>query len=119
LAIMLVAAFAAGSAILATAAEAGQTVKIGGIDLPADCALAKNERPRLLFRGRDLPKYKERIAGPMKADFERFKAYWDAKIAEKGYDSRVTNPFSVVGTGHRIGVGWQKRRGGNRGAAAS
>ena len=63
-----------------------QTTKIGEIELPADCALLRNERPRLLFRGRDLPRYRERITGVMKSDFERFKAYWDAKIAEKDYD---------------------------------
>ena len=60
-----------------------QTVRIAGLTLPADCALAKNERPRLLFRGRDLAKYKARLRGVMKDDFERFKRYWDAKLAKK------------------------------------
>jgi len=69
--------------LLCTAATSAQTVKIGSLTLPADCALAKNERPRLLFRGRDLPKYKARIRGVMKDDFERFKRYWDRKLAKK------------------------------------
>ncbi|MHC4400600.1 MAG: hypothetical protein ACYTG0_13070 [Planctomycetota bacterium] len=51
------------------------TVKIGEIEVPSDRALARNERPRLLFRGRDLPEYKRRIAGEMKEDFEAFRAY--------------------------------------------
>lgn len=67
------------------AAGVGQTVKIGDLTVPADCALAKNERPRLLFRGRDLPEYQARIAGPMKGDFERFKKYWDQRIADPAY----------------------------------
>jgi hypothetical protein len=64
--------------------------------LPADCALARNERPRLLFRGRDLPRYRRRIAGPMKAEFERFRAFWDSRIAEKGYDWQTAEGMDGV-----------------------
>ncbi len=56
------------------------------LELPRDCALARGERPRLLFLGRDLPKLRERIRGPMKADFARFRAFWDQQIAAEGYD---------------------------------
>ena len=59
--------------------------KIGPITIRPDSAFAKNEHPRLLFRQRDLPKYRARIAGPMKVDFDRFKAYWDGKTAKPGY----------------------------------
>jgi hypothetical protein len=56
------------------------------VDLPADCGLAQNEHPRLLLRERDLQTYKDRIAGPMKDDFGRFKGYMDEKTSAKGYD---------------------------------
>jgi len=72
------------------------TVKIGGLEVPADCALARSERPRLLFRGRDLPKYKQRIAGLMKADFERFRAFWDREIARGGYDWRSAEAMDGI-----------------------
>jgi len=62
------------------------TVKIGEMEVSADCALARNERPRLLFRGRDLPEYKRRIASEMKEDYEAFRAYWDKEISAENYD---------------------------------
>ena len=69
-------------------AAEGNRVKIGSLEVPRDCPLARNERPRLLFRGRDLPKYKARIRGPMKEDFDRFKAYWDRKLSTKNYQAK-------------------------------
>jgi len=86
----------AAAVVFATLGAQAGTVKIGEVELPADCALAKNERPRLLFRGSDLPKYKERIAGPMKADFEHFKAYWDAEMAKQGYDWKSAEQMDGV-----------------------
>ncbi len=64
----------------------GDMVNIGGLEFSADSALVKDERPRLLFRGRDLPKYKARVQGVMKNDYKRFKAFWDKTISKKDYD---------------------------------
>lgn len=40
------------------------TVTIGGVELPADCALAHREHPRLLFTKADLPRLRERLKHP-------------------------------------------------------
>ena len=77
--------------------------------LPADCALAKNERPRLLLRGRDLERYRRRIAGPMKGDFERFRAFWDKRIAQKGYDWKSAEQMDGVCLGVLYQLTGQRR----------
>ena len=95
--------------VVGAGAAFAETVKIGGLELPADCPLVKNERPRLLFRGRELSRYKERIAGAMKADFERFKAYWDGKIAEKDYDWKKDYTLDGVALGVLYQLTGEKR----------
>ncbi len=42
----------------------GQTVRIGAVEVPADCPLARREHPRLLFTKADIPKLRERISTP-------------------------------------------------------
>lgn len=44
--------------------EAQDTVTIGDVDLPADCALASREHPRLLFTKADLPRLRARLKHP-------------------------------------------------------
>jgi hypothetical protein len=43
---------------------AQDTVTIGGVDLSADCALARKEHPRLLFTQADLPRLRARLKHP-------------------------------------------------------
>ena len=83
-------------ALLVAGPARAASVSIGGLVVPADCALARDERPRLLFRARDLPKYKSRIAGPMRADFQRFRSFWDKEIARQGYEWRSAESMDGV-----------------------
>ncbi len=69
-----------------SAANSVRMVKIGSLSMRADSALALNERPRLLFRKSDLPAIKARINGPMKKEFDKYRAWWDKQIAQSGYD---------------------------------
>ncbi len=41
---------------LSSAVSADSTVTIGGVEVPAHCALARKEHPRLLFTKADLPR---------------------------------------------------------------
>jgi len=43
---------------------AGETVTIGGVEIPVDCALARHEHPRLLFTKADLPRLRQRLPHP-------------------------------------------------------
>ena len=63
------------------ACDAKDTVTIGGVELPADCALALKEHPRLLFTQADLPRLRGSPSSwsmpsslPRKARQERF--FW-------------------------------------------
>jgi hypothetical protein len=58
MAVALAAALAAGRSL------AAETVTIGGVEVPATCALATKEHPRLLFTRADLPRLKERLKNP-------------------------------------------------------
>ncbi len=49
---------------MAWPAAAGETVRIGGVAVPADCPLARGEHPRLLFCRRDIPRLRRRLAHP-------------------------------------------------------
>ena len=51
------------AAALAATAD-GETVKIGGVTIPADCPLARKEHPRLLFTQADLPRLRARLKHP-------------------------------------------------------
>jgi len=44
--------------------KAGETVTIGGVEMSADCALARREHPRLLFTKADLPGLRARLKHP-------------------------------------------------------
>ena len=52
--------------------QAGETVTIGGVQVPADCALARKEHPRLLFTKQDLPRLRERLKHPRIANLRLF-----------------------------------------------
>ena len=45
-------------------ADAQRTVAVGGVDIAADCPLARKEHPRLLFTRADLPRLKTRLKHP-------------------------------------------------------
>jgi len=45
-------------------AEAADTLRIGSVEVPADCPLARNEHPRLLLNKADLPEIRQRIEKP-------------------------------------------------------
>jgi len=45
-------------------AAAGETVRIGGVEVPADSPLARKEHPRLLFTKAELPAIRERAKRP-------------------------------------------------------
>jgi hypothetical protein len=49
---------------LAQHANMAGTVSVGGVEVPADCALARKEHPRLLFTPADLPRLRERLKHP-------------------------------------------------------
>lgn len=52
----------AGSSIEVRPAQ--ETVTIGGVRVPADCALARREHPRLLFSKADIPRLRDRLKHP-------------------------------------------------------
>jgi len=71
---------------LCTAAAAGaETVRIGGVDVPADCALARGEHPRLLFTQADLPRLRARLQQPRLAR----ELAWARQLADQGKASAV------------------------------
>jgi len=92
-----------------TILAASATVRSGALEMPADCALVTNEHPRLLFRQRDLTAYKGRIAGPMAEDFQRFRAWWDRKIAVPGYDWKSAEEMDGVALGVLYQLTGQRR----------
>lgn len=76
------------AAALACAAEivgAGETVRIGGIEVPADCALARGEHPRLLFTRADIPRLRERLKHPRIAR----ELAWARRLAADGKASAI------------------------------
>ena len=50
--------------ILCRPAIGRDSITIGGVDVPADCALARREHPRLLFTKADLPGLRARLKHP-------------------------------------------------------
>jgi len=75
-----------GSMGLALAsATAGEAVTIGGVDVPADCALARKEHPRLLFTQRDIPRLRERLKLPRIAQ----ELAWAKQLAAEGKASAI------------------------------
>jgi len=67
----------------ALSASGGVTVRVGSLDVPADCALARKEHPRMLFSKADLPKIRERIAKPgLRQIYDRMKKTVDEQLAQ-------------------------------------
>ncbi|HUT32607.1 MAG TPA: heparinase II/III family protein [Planctomycetota bacterium] len=66
-------------------AAGGETVLIGGVAVPADCALAKKEHPRLLFTRADLPRLRERLKQPRLAK----ELEWAKSLAADGKASAI------------------------------
>ena len=65
------------------AADSPPTTTIAGISVPADCALARREHPRLLFTKADLPDIRRRIAQqPLKEIYDILKATVDKELAQ-------------------------------------
>ena len=74
---------AATSQPASAAAQGGMKVRIGSISVPADCALARKEHPRMLFTKADLPGIKERIKKPtLKPIYDRMKKTVDDQMAQ-------------------------------------
>ncbi len=65
--------------------QAGETVTIGGVQVPADCALARKEHPRLLFTKQDLPRLRERLKHPRIAK----ELAWAKQLAADGKASPI------------------------------
>jgi len=66
-------------------AVAGETVRIGGVDVPADCALARKEHPRLLFTRADVPQLRKRLEHPRIAK----ELAWAKQLAADGKASAI------------------------------
>ena len=69
----------------ASVAMGAGTVRIGGVDVSADCALARREHPRLLFTKADLPRLRARLQEPRLAR----ELAWARQLADKGKASAV------------------------------
>jgi hypothetical protein len=78
-------------------------VRVGEIEVPADCALARKEHPRLLFTKADLPGIRARIAKPnLKPIFDLMKKTVDDGMAKgpeylsKQWASRFIVPTGLL-----------------------
>jgi hypothetical protein len=54
----------AGACLFSIRLAAAETTRIGAVEVPADCPLARHEHPRLLFNKGDLPGIRQRIEQP-------------------------------------------------------
>ncbi|MBM4039915.1 MAG: hypothetical protein FJ290_15530 [Planctomycetes bacterium] len=70
---------------VASMAAAAESVRIGGVDVPAGCALARKEHPRLLFTRADIPKLRERLKHPRLAK----ELEWAKQLASQGKASAI------------------------------
>jgi hypothetical protein len=69
--------------VLSSASNAENMVPIGSVEVPAGCALARKEHPRLLFTKADLPQIRARIANPgLKTIYEQLKKAVDEQMAQ-------------------------------------
>jgi hypothetical protein len=76
-------ALAAVAWLPASAAFGAPTVRIGTLEVPAGCALARKEHPRLLLTRADLPALRERIQKPgLKEIYGRLKETVDDQLAK-------------------------------------
>jgi tetratricopeptide (TPR) repeat protein len=57
-------AMLSGALVCCVVAKGQDTVRIGGVEVPADCSLARKEHPRLLFTKADLPRLRQRLKNP-------------------------------------------------------
>ena len=113
-----------------TVCAAEDTVTIGGVELPADCALARKEHPRLLFTKADLPRLRARLKHPrIAAELENAKQlaaenkagaillgvlYYlteEQKYIEEAKVEARTLVGANVSTGRRLGDGRDDARG--------
>jgi len=81
--VVLVAGFTFGLALGLFGQE--KTVTIGGVEVPADCPLARREHPRLLFTKADIPRLRERLKNPVIAK----ELAWAKKLAAEGKASPI------------------------------
>ena len=65
--------------------HAAGSATIGGVEVPADCALARKEHPRLLFTRGDLPRLRERLGHPRLAK----ELAWARQLAAQGKASAI------------------------------
>jgi len=70
---------------LASCVCAAEPMRIGGVAVPADSALARGEHPRLLFTKRDLPRLRQRLRRPRLAK----ELAWAKELAGKGKASPI------------------------------
>ncbi|HPD16784.1 MAG TPA: heparinase II/III family protein [Planctomycetota bacterium] len=66
-------------------AFSAERVVIGGVEVPADCPLARKEHPRLLFTKADLPRLRERLTQPRLAR----ELVWAKQLASQGKASAI------------------------------
>ena len=78
-------AIAIVAALAAPPGTAAETVQIGGVDVPADCPLARKEHPRLLFTKSDIPRLRKRLEHPRLAK----ELSWARQLAADGKASAI------------------------------
>ncbi len=80
----------------ATGEVVDPTVQIGSVEVPADCPLARNQHPRLLFSRGDLPAIKARLThSPLKEDLQLLKRTLDEGLARGS--ERARNAIVALG----------------------
>lgn len=62
-----------------------EVVRIGGVEVPSDCPLARKEHPRLLFTRADVPRLRERLKHPRIAK----ELEWAKQLAAQGKASAI------------------------------
>jgi len=77
------------------------TVTMGSIPVPANCALARNEHPRLLFTKADLPRIRQRIQHPnLEPVYQRLKKTVDDGLARGS--TRAKSAVTCLGVLYQI-----------------
>jgi len=90
-----------GVGVLAATTFAGEVVRIGSVEVPADCALTRNEHPRLLFTREQRTAIKARLSqSPLTEDFALLKSTLDDGLA-RGTD-RARNAIVALGVMYHL-----------------